>query len=308
MVCFLSCKDKRHDKSKEHQLDHYAFVLMMMLDERDIYLDIMRRNICEKTKIISTPNDTLEGSKKRIDDYDTMFFEASNMIYFHKGKDSANLYDDTPPTAFTEKENNYLKTRITNAVNTYSQISDTYKTFNNYFLTKEYIKDKDFLGRLLLDSIHSLDLKFTTISDSIILKSDTIFKDIQQIPKNIKPSVQHATAMNNILQMLRSFTSHLDSVKVKKDIINIVLLKKLKDSIEDKLFQYFRFGVPEGNASFWEGVINSRFKNLLSDIQARTDDIVYRLSRNNKLSNNDLDCLKDREQLMQHYYNLFIKL
>ncbi|SHF48651.1 hypothetical protein [Pedobacter caeni] len=307
LLAFFSCKDKRHDKSKEYLLDAYAFNLVADVTFREQRLAaFMRKAIQEKKKIMINPNrvDTVFGNKKYIDDYDKGIL--------NDGLDSILLVGKKKPVEhldnLTREESRYLQEKTTDLANVFHQIQTTYKAFDNYYRSNSFNLDKGKKGFALIDSIQRLDMRFTAISDSIILKSDVIYRDIYLIPKNTRPSAKCASAMKQAIKTSNKFNALLDSLTSGTKPYNKATQKdiaKLMESIEKAAYAdptTTLFPLAQSKL-FWEYHLYARFRDLQSTMT------IYTYSfRHNRPTKEDLDYLKDIEQRMKHCYALYIKL
>lgn len=307
LLSFFSCKDKRHDKSKEYLLNSYAFNLVADVTFREQRLAaFMRKAIQEKKKTMINPNrsDTAFGNKKHIADYDKGILNG--------GLDSALLIGSKKHIEkldnLTNEESQYLQGKIADLANVFRQIQTTYQAFDTYYGANSFNQDKGKKGFALIDSIRLLDLRFTTISDSIILKSDAIYRDIYLVPKSTRPSAQCVLAMEQAIKICSNFNHLLDQLTSGTKAYNNTTQKemdRLIDAIDKMAYSdpgKTLFPLAQSKL-FWEYHLYARFRDLQSTMAA------YIFSfRQHKATKEDFDYLKDVEQRMKHSYALYRKL
>ncbi|MBZ4189192.1 hypothetical protein [Niabella beijingensis] len=308
-----SCKDKRHDLSREYRLDHYAFVLVSAINDREFYLRIMRETLQEKNKTIQNPNraDTLKGDRQHLTAYDALFSQSEELLYEPVKKISPDaVADNAPPENFTPQEKAWLNEQTGRLVTVFRQINNAYGRFDQYYENSGYKEDKGVRGRELTDSIRMLDDQFGVISDSIILRSDRIFKDIYRVPEKKNAGDTTAALMEKTMKACNTYIllqEQLLSGKQPGDIPDKEL-SAAKDSIRQQMGQLVQLGLSGTERSIWADVLVLRFRDLLFGFSTYSEVRLPDPGEKGLLQKTDLDFLKDLENRMRRCYNVFVQL
>jgi len=306
-----SCKDKRHDRSREYRLDHYAFVLVSAISDREFYLKILRDILQEKRKTIVEPDraDTLKGDGLYLASYDSLFFGADELLYEPIRKAGSAAMDNTPPDNFTAEEAAWLNAQTGRLISVFRRISGTYQQFDQYYKRGDYRKDSGAYGIALIDSIRLLDGQFGVISDSIILGSDRMFKDIYQVPERKDTIVAAAALMERSVKACEKYILLLQpslSGKEQPDVALDKIIKTAKDSISHH--QMTLLGLSGTERSIWTDVLVLKFRGLLFKFITYIEVRLPGPGQKERIQAVDLDFLRDLENRMQNCLNVFLRL
>lgn len=313
-IGFYACKDKRHDRTRDYRLDHYAFFLVSVINDREFYLDLLRNTLQEKRKTILDParSDTLKGDQQHIASYDTLFFRSDELLYEPAKKSgSGTVTDNAPPDNVTHEEAAWLNERIGDLVTVFRQLNQTYRRFDQYYGQGGYKADKGSYGLQLIDSIRLLDDQFGVISDSIILRSDHIFKDIYQVPEKKNAFAPAATLMQQSIAACNSYTRMLEpllSGSTQTGAVTDKAFSAAKDSIRQRTLELAQLGLSGTERSIWADVLVLRFRNLLMGFSTYAEVRLPPPGQKKSVQKADLDFLNDIENRMRRYYDLFLKL
>lgn len=312
--CLVSCKDKRHDLSKKYKLEHYAFTLVVSeINSREFYLKMMRENIQQKKKTVLDPNrtDTLKGDRRHLASYDTLFFQSDKLLHEpEENNDSGRRVDSKPPDNLTREEVAWLKEQTGSLATLFRQISGTYRRFDQYYTAAGYKADKGAQGQELIDSIRILDDKFGVISDSILLRSDRIFKDIYKVPEEKNP-LPAAALMKQSIEACNNYRLVLEQLLPGKQGYNATIgkeLKHAKDAIDDQINQLVHIALSGTERSIWADVLVLNFREQLFSFRNYYEVRLNPESPKGGVQQTDLDFLNDVENRMRRYYSIYLKL
>ncbi|SDE35780.1 hypothetical protein [Niabella drilacis] len=314
VIGFSACKDKRHDRSRDYRLDHYAFFLVSVVRDREFYLELLRKVLQEKKKTILNPlrADTLKGDLQHIAAYDTLFFRSEELLYEPVKKISSGaVADNGPPDNFTRGETAWLNEQIGSLVTVFRQINQVYRRFDQYYTKTGYKADKGAQGLERIDSIRMLDDKSGVIIDSIILRSDRIFKDIYQVPEKKNAFAPAAVLMEQSIKASDNYILLLEQLLPGKQRYNTTTgkeLKRAKDSIDDQINQLVHLGLSGTERSIWADVLVLNFREQLFSFRNYYEVRLNPGSSRGGVQQADLDFLKDVEQRMRRFYGIFLKL
>ncbi|MCD2424189.1 hypothetical protein LQ567_15520 [Niabella pedocola] len=309
-----SCKQKRHDRSREYQLDHYAFFLVSAVNDREFYLELLRNTLQEKKKTILNParTDTLKGDQQHLAAYDSLFFRSDELLDEPVKKiGSGAAADHTPPDNVTHAEAAWLEERINGLVTVFRQINQAYKRFDQYYTRRSYKEDKGLYGLELIDSIRLLENRFDTISDSIILRSDHIFKDIYEVPEKKDAFAPAATLMQQSIADCNGYILLLEQLLSGSSQSGASMDKALgaaKDSIRQRTMQLAQLGLSGTDRSIWADVLLLKFRDQLLGLSTYAEVRLPGAGQRKTVQKADLDFLKDLENRMHRYYTTFTRL
>lgn len=306
-----ACKDKRHDLSKAYRLDHTAFVLISAITSRELYLNVMRDALQEKKKTLLSParTDTLKGDQQHLDACDTLFFQSDELL--REPVKEINVSGNTGfPDNFTRKEKAWLKEQVDSLETVFHEIYGTYGRFSNYYKDAAYKEDKGMQGLVLIDSMNLLNNKFRVVSDSIILRSNRLFKDIYNVPDRQYPFGAAAALMEQSIKACSNYIvlqERLYGVK-QPDTPQDRALKFTKNAIDTLTNQLAQLEMLGSEKSIWADVLVLKFKELLFSFRTYYEVRLSGPDRKDSIQKTDLGFLKDQENRMRSCYTIFLKL